>query len=85
MSDKPFMGQNPDQQEISASKFCRHKRGEQRMKAQGQSDTELTERGHQRAVIKHSQVRNVRNSAFFLVRCRNKELEEETKRSVCPE
>lgn len=55
------------------------------MKAQGQSDTELTERGHQRAVIKHSQVRNVRNSAFFLVRCRNKELEEETKRSVCPE
>lgn len=82
MSVKSFMGQSPDQQETFGNKFCMCKRGEKRMKAQGQSDTEPAEHGHPRAVIKHSQVRNVRNSAFFLVYCRNKELEEETKRSV---
>lgn len=81
VSVKSFVGQSPDQQETFVSKFCKCKRGEKRMKAQGQSDTEPAELG-QRAVIKCSQVRNMRNSALFLVYCRNKKLEEETKRSV---
>lgn len=64
------------------SKFCRYKRGEERMKAQGQSDTGPTEYGHQRAVIKHSQVRNVRNPTFFSVCCRNNELGDQKNNSV---